>query len=80
MELIILNLFFNNLEFLSLHPISVSFVFKIIYFLKENQYYKLSAIIRKIYRNDNLIKSLMTHKNANNYKEYKFIDINIYIE
>ena len=55
----------NNLEFLSLYPISVSFVFKIIYFLKENQYYKLNAIIRKIYRNDSLIKSLMTHKNGN---------------
>jgi hypothetical protein len=56
----------NNLAFLSLHPVANSFIGKMFYYLKINEYYKLSSIIWDIFRNDNLIKSLCSHKNGNN--------------
>lgn len=62
----IINEIENNLAFLSLHPIANSFIGKIFYYLKINEYYRLSSIIWNIFRNDNLIKSLCSHKNGNN--------------
>ena len=56
----------NNLAFLSLHPVANSFIGKIFYYLKINEYYRLSSIIWDIFRNDNLIKALCSHKNGNN--------------
>lgn len=56
----------NNLAFLSLHPIANSFIGKLFYYLKVNEYYRLSSIIWDIFRNDNLIKALCSHKNGNN--------------
>ena len=55
----------NNLSFLSLHPIANSFVCKIFYFLKNSENSKINSIIWNIYRNDNLIKALCSHKNGN---------------
>jgi hypothetical protein len=56
----------NNLAFLSLHPIANSFIGKLFYYLKINEYYRLSSIIWEIFRDDNLIKALCSHKNGNN--------------
>lgn len=56
----------NNLAFLSLHPVANSFIGKIFYYLKINEYYRLSSIIWDIFRNDNLIKALCSHKNGSN--------------
>lgn len=56
----------NNLAFLSLHPIANSFIGKLFYYLKINEYYRLSSIIWDIFRNDNLIKALCSHKNGSN--------------
>ena len=50
--------------FLSLHPISNAFIFKIFIYLKTNNYYKLISILWNIFRNDNLIKSIYSHKNG----------------
>jgi hypothetical protein len=55
----------NNLPFLSLHPISYSFVVKLLTYLKMNEYYKFSNIIWNVYRNDNLIKTLCFYQNGN---------------
>ena len=55
----------NNLSFLSLHPISNSFVCKIFYFLKNSENSRISSIIWNIFRNENLIKALCSHKNGN---------------
>ena len=55
----------NNLSFLSLHPISNSFVCKIISFMKLIDYSGINNIIWNIFKNDNLIKSLSSHKNGN---------------
>ena len=57
----------NNLQFLTLHPISFLFVGKIFHYLKNSEYSKLSSIIWDIYRNDNLINSLCSHKNGNKF-------------
>ena len=54
----------NNLPFLSLHPISYSFIIKILGYLKMNEYYKLSNLIWNVYRNDNLIKTLCFNQNG----------------
>ena len=56
----------NNLAFLSLHPVANSFIGKLFYYLKINEYYRLSSIIWEIFRNDNLIKALCSHKNGSN--------------
>ena len=55
----------NNLSFLSLHPIANSFICKIFYILKNSENSKINSIIWNIYRNDNLIKALSSHKNGN---------------
>ena len=55
----------SNLPFLSLHPISYSFIIKILGYLKMNEYYKLSNLIWNVYRNDNLIKTLYFYHNGN---------------
>ena len=55
----------NNLPFLSLHPISYSFVVKLLTYLKMNEYYKFSNLIWNVYRNDNLIKTLCFYQNGN---------------
>ena len=55
----------NNLSFLSLHPISNSFIIKVIIYLKTNNYNKLISIMWNIFRNDNLIKLIYSHKNGN---------------
>ena len=54
--------FYNNLSFLTLNPISNSFIFKLFHYLKTRENSKLILIIWNIYRNDNLIKSLCSHK------------------
>jgi len=54
----------DNLPYLSLHPNSYSFILKIISYLKINEYYKLSNIIWNVYRNDNLVGVLYSHKNG----------------
>ena len=55
----------NNLPFLSLHPISYSFVIKLLTYLKMNEYYKFSNFIWNVYRNDNIIKTLCFYQNGN---------------
>ena len=55
----------NNLPFLSLHPISYSFVVKLLNYLKMNEYYQFSNLIWNVYRNDNLIKTLCFYQNGN---------------
>ena len=54
----------DNLPYLSLHPNSYSFILKILSYLKINEYYKLSNIIWNVYRNDNLVGVLYSHKNG----------------
>ena len=63
----------SNLPFLSLHPISYSFIIKILGYLKMNEYYKLSNLIWNVYRNDNLIKTLYFYHNGNKLLK-KFIE------
>jgi len=55
----------NNLSFLSLHPISNSFIIKIFHYLKTVNYYGLTSLIWNIYRNESLIKIIHSHKNGN---------------
>ena len=55
----------NNLSFLSLHPISNTFICKMISFLKNIDYNGFNNIIWNIFKNNNLIKSLSSHKNGN---------------
>jgi hypothetical protein len=63
----------NNLPFLSVHPISYSFIAKIITYLKMNDYYKLSNLIWNVYKNNNLIKTLCFYQNGNKLLK-KFIE------
>jgi hypothetical protein len=63
----------NNLPFLSLHPISYSFIVKFLTYLKMNEYYKFSNFIWNVYRNDNLIKTLCFYQNGNKLLK-KFIE------
>lgn len=56
--------FHNNLSFLTLNPISNSFICKLFHYLKNREKSKLFFIIWDIFRNDNLIKSLCSHKNG----------------
>jgi hypothetical protein len=63
----------NNLPFLSLHPISYSFVIKLLTYLKMNEYYKFSNFIWNVYRNDNIIKTLCFYQNGNKLLK-KFIE------
>lgn len=60
----LLNEIVNNLSFLSLHPISNIFVIKLFSYLNICKYNKLSLMIWTIFRNDNLIKTLLSHKNG----------------
>ena len=54
----------NNLPFLSLHPVSNIFVLKLFTYLNICKYNKLSLMIWTIFRNDNLIKTLLSQKNG----------------
>ena len=54
----------NNLSFLSLNSISNSFIMKILTYLKNNDNNRISPIIWNVYKNDNLIKQLCSHKNG----------------
>ena len=55
----------KNLSFLSLHPVSNVFILKLFSYLNISKYNKLSLLIWTIFRNDNLIKTLLSHKNGN---------------
>ena len=54
----------NNITFLSLHPISSSFIGKIFCYLENNEYIKLTSIIWEIFKNDDVVKQLFSHKNG----------------
>jgi hypothetical protein len=54
----------NNLSLLSLNSISNSFIMKLLTYLKNNDDNRISSVILNIYKNDNLINQLCSHKNG----------------
>ena len=54
----------NNLSLLSLNSVSNSFIMKLLTYLKNNDNNRISSIIWNIYKNDNLINQLCSHKNG----------------
>jgi hypothetical protein len=54
----------NNLSLLSLNSVSNSFIMKLLTHLKNNDNNRISSIIWNIYKNDNLINQLCSHKNG----------------
>ena len=73
----------NNLSFLSLNSVSNSFIIKVLTHLKNYDNNRISSIIWNIYKNDNLINQLCSHKNGiklikklmeyNHYKQKNYI-------
>ena len=55
----------NNLSFLCLHPVSYLFVGKLFNYLKNAEYYKLTSILWEIYKNENLLKALISNNHGN---------------
>ena len=54
----------NNLAILSIHPISMNFILKTLNYLKNNSSFELGILIWSVYKNNILLKFLLSNENG----------------